>query len=141
MVDVMHRIFLIAGIVFSVLALIVFSNLLSDVHKDNLNEEMEIKLAPIHDVNINIAESYPEQIFVHIRGGLADGCTTFNDVRTEINGNNINIIVTVQRPRDAMCIQVYSYFEENVKLGSNFIRGEKYTVDVNGVTADFIYPL
>ncbi len=39
-----------------------------------------IRDAPIHEVRINIAESFPPQISVYIKGGLADGCTTFNGV-------------------------------------------------------------
>jgi hypothetical protein len=138
----MHRIFLTAGLVLLVLALVIFSNVLRDPHEDNLNGngELEIKPAPIHEVDVRIAESFPEQIFVYIKGGLSDGCTTFNDIQTGINGKTINITVTLQRPRDAICAQVYGYFEKNVALGSNFTRGQTYTVNVNGVTASFIYP-
>ncbi|MEE9583616.1 MAG: hypothetical protein V3W01_03020 [Dehalococcoidales bacterium] len=103
-------------------------------------QEIEIRLAPIHEVRVNIAESFPEQVFVYIKGGLADGCTTFNGVETERSGTTIDITVTTQRPRDATCIQVYSFFEQNVALGSQFTRGESYTVNVNDVTTSFKYP-
>jgi len=102
--------------------------------------ELEIKLAPIHEVQVNIAESYPEQIIVYIKGGLADACTTFHDMETQRSGNTINIRITTERPKDAVCAQVYGYFEKNVNLGSDFIRGETYIVDVNGVTKTFKYP-
>jgi len=105
--------------------------------------ELEIKQAPIHEVQVNIAESYPEQIFVYIKGGLADSCTAFHDLKTERCENTINTInieVTTERPRDAICAQVYGYFEKNVNLGSDFIRGETYIVDVNGVIRTFEYP-
>ena len=101
---------------------------------------LEIKLAPIHDVQINIAESFPEQIFVYIKGGLADSCTTFHEIKTERIGNTVKIEVTTERPRDAVCAQVYSYFEKNISLGSDFISDERYIVDVNGVTETFEYP-
>jgi inhibitor of cysteine peptidase len=101
---------------------------------------LEVKLAPIHEVQINIAESFPEQIFVYIKGGLADSCTSFHDLKTERIGNTIKIEVTTERPRDAVCAQVYGYFEKNINLGSDFTRGESYTVDVNGVTQTFVYP-
>lgn len=103
-------------------------------------EEIEIRLAPIHEVEVNIAESFPEQIFVYIKGGLADGCTTFNAVETERSGTTIDITVTTQRPRDAVCIQVYGFFEQNVPLGSQFTSGQTYTVNVNDVTRSFEYP-
>ncbi len=93
--------------------------------------EMEISLAPIEEVRVNIAESFPVQVFVYIKGGLADACTTLHEVTTERSGNAIIIQVTTQRPKDAVCAQVYSTFEENVALGSDFTPGETYIVTVN----------
>ncbi len=103
-------------------------------------EEVEIRQAPIHEVQVLIAESFPEQIFVYIKGGLADACTTFRELKTERSGNTINITVTTERPKDAICAQVYGYFEKNVALGSDFTRGESYTVNVNDTTTSFDYP-
>lgn len=103
-------------------------------------EGIEIRPAPIHEVRVLVAESFPEQIFVYIKGGLADACTTFHELKTERNGNTIDITVTTQRPKDAVCAQIYGYFEENVALGSDFVRGASYTVNVNDVTTSFDYP-
>jgi inhibitor of cysteine peptidase len=103
-------------------------------------QDIEIELAPIHDVQVSIAESYPEQVFIYIKGGLADSCTTFHDIETQRNGHTIDITVTTERPKDAVCAQVYSYFEKNVALGSDFTSGETYTVNVNDVTTSFEYP-
>jgi len=94
-------------------------------------DEIEISLAPIEEVRVNIAESFPVQVFVYIRGGLADACTTLHEVKTERSGSTINIEVTTQRPKEAICAEVYSTFEENVALGSDFTSGETYTVNVN----------
>ena len=102
--------------------------------------ELEIELAPIHDVQINIAESFPEQIFVNIKGGLADSCTAFHELTTERIENTINIEVTTERPKDAVCAQVYGYFEKNINLGSDFTSGETYIVTVNSVNRTFEYP-
>jgi hypothetical protein len=93
--------------------------------------EITIRLAPIEEVRVNIAESFPVQVFVYIRGGLADACTSLHEVRTERSGSAINIQVTTQRPEGTICAQVYSTFEENVALGSDFTPGETYTVNVN----------
>ena len=101
-------------------------------------QEIEIRPAPIHEVQINIAESYPPQVFIFIKGGLADGCTTFHELTTERTGNTINIKVTTQRPKDAICAQVYGYFEKNVALGSDFNSGETYIVNVNDKTKSFV---
>ena len=103
-------------------------------------EEMLIRLAPIHYVQVIFAESFPVQVFVNIKGGLTDGCTTFHGTTTERSGNTINITVTTQRPKDAICTQIYGYFEENVPLGSDFTSGETYTINVNDYTAIFKMP-
>ena len=76
-------------------------------------EEVELRLAPIHEVKVNIAESYPPQVFVYIKGGLSDGCTTFHQLTVERSGNTIYIEVTTQRPKGANSTQVYGYFEQN----------------------------
>ena len=102
-------------------------------------EEIEIRLAPIHEVEVSIAESFPEQIFVYIKGGLADSCTAFHDLKIERIDNTINIEVTTERPKDAVCAQVYGYCEKNVNHGSDFTSGETYIVDVNGMTTTFQY--
>ena len=102
------------------------------------SDEVDIRLAPIHEVDIRIAESYPPQVFLYVKGGLADGCTTFHELTQERNGNTINIRITTQRPKDAMCTQVYGFFEKNLNLGSDFVSGEEYTVEVNDTTHIFI---
>ena len=101
-------------------------------------KEIEIRLAPIHEVQVNIAESFPPQIFVYIKGGLKDGCTTFHELTTDRSGKTINITVTTQRPKDAICTQVYSFFEKTVALGSDFTSGETYIVNVNNETTSFV---
>jgi inhibitor of cysteine peptidase len=100
--------------------------------------ETEIRPAPIHEVDVRIAESFPPQVFVHIKGGLADSCTTFHELTTERSGNTIEIEVTTQRPRDKECAQVYSYFEKNVALGSNFTSDETYFINVNDEKTTFV---
>ncbi len=103
-------------------------------------DEIEIRLAPIHEADVRIAESFPPQVFVYIKGGLSNGCTTFHDLKIERNGNTINIKVTVQSLKDAICTMVYGYFEKNVNLGTDFVPAETYTVKVNDKTVDFSLP-
>ncbi len=100
----------------------------------------EISPAPIHEVDVRFAESHPVQVFVYIKGGLKDGCTTFHDLSVERDGNTVNIYVTTRRPRKAVCPAVYGFFEKNVALGTNFSPGETYTLKVNGFITTFIYP-
>jgi inhibitor of cysteine peptidase len=102
------------------------------------SQQVEIRLALIHEVRIAIAESFPPQVIVYIQGGLSDGCTTFHELKTERSGNTVNITVTTQRPKGAVCTQVYGYFEQNVNLGSDFVSGQTYTVNVNDKTTSFV---
>jgi inhibitor of cysteine peptidase len=101
----------------------------------------EIKPAPIHELKIAFAESYPVQVFLYIKGGLADGATTFNEVVVGgLKDHTIAVTVTTKRPKDAIATQVYGYFEQNVNLGSNFKSGDTYTVKVNDKNIDFTMP-
>jgi len=102
------------------------------------SDGMIIQQAPIHDVQVNIAESYPPQIFVYIQGGLSGGCTTFHDLTVARDGNTITIDVTVQHPEMGACTAIYGYFDKNVGLGTDFTPGETYTIIVNGETTEFV---
>ena len=103
-----------------------------------VEQEIEISLAPIHDVQVNIAESDPPQVSVYIKGGLPDSCTTPYRYEVKRGGDTIDIDVYNQRPKDVICAQVYSYFEENVDLGSDFVSGQSYTININDKTTTFI---
>ena len=133
----MKRIFYLAAL--ALLIVMVTSMGCQSETEEQIDEQrIEIRPAPIHEVQVNIAESFPPQIFVYIRGGLADACTTFYELTVERSGNIINIEVTTQRPKEAICAQVYGYFEENVALGIEFTSGETYTINVNDETTSFL---
>ncbi|MFC1967917.1 hypothetical protein ACFLVX_00805 [Chloroflexota bacterium] len=100
-------------------------------------QEIEISPAPIHEVRVNIAESFPPQVILYIQGGLRDGCTTFHELTTERNGNSVNVRVTTEHPKGVECPAVYGYFDENVNLGSDFVSGETYHVNVNDYSTSF----
>jgi hypothetical protein len=102
-------------------------------------DEVVIDLSPIHDINITLLKSNPPQVNVHIRGGLRDGCTTFHDIQTTQDGKKITIKVTTQRPKDAVCPALYTYFEKDINLGSDFTSGTIYTVKVNYAASNFTY--
>jgi hypothetical protein len=101
-------------------------------------QELEISLAHIHEVHVNIAESYPPQVFVQIKFGIRDGCTTPHEPTIKRKGKTIDIKVTVQRPKERYCPYVYGTFEENVNLGTDFTSGETYIINVNDSTTSFI---
>jgi hypothetical protein len=125
----------------SVITLLLLSAALFGACSGGIEEEPESEVlihpAQIEEVGIRFAESDPPQVFVYIKGGLPDGCTTFHEINTERDGMTVNITVTTQRPADMECTAVYTTFEENVALGSDFVSGETYTVNVNDYTTTF----
>jgi len=102
-------------------------------------KNVAVRPAPIDAVSIHFMESYPVQVGVYIKGGLPDGCTTFRDLTVTRDGDAINIEVTIQKPADAVCPAIYTWFEKNVNLGSDFTVGVTYTLNVNDYTTTFIY--
>jgi hypothetical protein len=99
--------------------------------------DVEIKPVPLDEVKVYIMKSNPPQIGVYIKGGLADGCTTFHDIETNRDGTTVNIKVTVQRPREAKCPAIYTWFEKDVNLGTDFAFGTTYTLNVNDYSITF----
>jgi hypothetical protein len=99
--------------------------------------DVEIKLAPIDEVRVYNMKSNPPQIGVYIKGGLPDGCTTFDNIETVREGDTINIKVTVQRPRGVYCPAIYTFFERDVNLGTDFAFGTTYTLNINDYTTTF----
>ena len=110
-----------------------------DMLKQQMLDEVEIKPAPIHEVEVYFMESFPVQVGVHIQGGLSDGCTTFHNIEVTREGNHVSILVTVQRPKDVACPAVYTTFEKTINLGSDFTEGVTYTLDVNDYSTTFSY--
>lgn len=95
------------------------------------------KLAVVDTLEIRILESDPVQVEVVARGNLADGCTKIVDPTVTLDGNEFQIVLTTERPADAMCTQALVPFEQIIPLDvANAAPGE-YTVDLNGVTYTF----
>jgi hypothetical protein len=110
---------------------------LSGCQSETTPTNLEIKPAPIHEINISYAKSNPPQVLVSIKGGLPDGCSKFHDVNFQVTGKTVDIKVTIERPKDAICTAIYGYFDQTINLGSNFVRGDVYTVNVNDQTTTF----
>ena len=111
-----------------------------DMLEQRMIDDIEISLAPIHEVEVLFMESFPVQVGVRIKGGLRDGCTIYREAAVTREGNTINIEVTVQKPKDRACPAVYTYFERNLNLGSDFTAGATYKLKVNDYTTTFEMP-
>jgi hypothetical protein len=99
----------------------------------------EITLAPIEEVTVSLLKSNPAQVHVHIIGGLPDGCTTFHEMKVTREDTTINIKVTNQRPKDKFCPAIYTTFEKDINLGTDFEITKTYTLKVNDYTTTFNY--
>jgi inhibitor of cysteine peptidase len=91
----------------------------------------------VESVDVQIMESFPVQAQAVVRGNLADGCTTLDEVTTTREGNVFRISLTSERPADAVCTLALVPFEEVVPLDVLGLPAGEYTVDANGATATF----
>jgi hypothetical protein len=110
-----------------------------DMMTKRLLDDIEIRPAPIHEVKVSLLKSNPLQIGVYIKGGLQDGCAAFYNIEIMREGSIVNIKVTTRHPREKACPAIYTYFEKNINLGSDFTFGKTYTLNVNDYTTTFIY--
>lgn len=96
--------------------------------------------APIDQVDIWIAESWPPQYFLHVVSGLPNSCVQFDSYDVIRDGDTIRVEVTNLEPGDGgtACAQVYRTVEHTIPLGSDFVSGRTYTVVVNDVTETFV---
>ena len=100
--------------------------------------ERPMNIAPIQidQVEIRLAESFPVQVFAHVRGIIGDGCSSVLPVTQQRDGNTITLSINRQRPADAICTQIAKLYEENIRLEGDFPAGE-YVLKVNDVTQPF----
>jgi inhibitor of cysteine peptidase len=101
--------------------------------------DIEIRPAPIEEVEAEVAGGPYPFVTVHVKGGLSDACTTLHETKAMRTASTIVISITTERPRDAICTEIYTYFEKDLNLGKDFAPGT-YTVEVNGVSDTFVIP-
>lgn len=96
--------------------------------------------APIENVEIIIAESYPQQYFASVTSGLPNSCVKYGGYYFNRNGKAIQIEMVNWKPADpnTECAEIYMQVKTNIPLGSDFESGETYTVEVNQNTTDFV---
>jgi hypothetical protein len=104
-----------------------------------LMEDIEITLTPIESVTVNLLKSNPAQVSVHIIGGLPSGCTTFHNAEITREGTTVTIKVTNQQPKGKFCPAIYTTFEKDINLGTDFEITRTYTLKVNDYTTIFQY--
>jgi hypothetical protein len=87
-----------------------------------------------------LAESFPVQVRLEVRGELPDACGTLGwAVAPGEDQGRIQVALYVDRPTAGACIQVVTPFTASIPLGT-FERGS-YAVFVNGEQVDdFVLP-
>ena len=101
--------------------------------------ETEQVSAPVDDVSLEVAESFPPQYFLRVVSGLPNSCHSFGGYTVTRDGSTVVVRVYNHRPTDEglLCAQVYGMVETRVALGSDYDPESVYTVDVNGRKVSF----
>lgn len=101
---------------------------------------MEIKEAPVAAVDANL-DVKTATLTVTIMGDFPDGCTTLHDIEVGQNQNRmIPVAVTTQRDPEMMCTMALVPYSETIEIDVSDLSFGNYSVNVNGVTANFTIP-
>lgn|SRR5690606_1130300 len=92
--------------------------------------------AQIESVSVEVAESFPVQVFVRMQGTLGDGCTSLGEITQRREGNTIEVSVIANHSGAEVCTMIAQLIDERVQLEGEFPAGE-YIVRVNGVEERF----
>ncbi|MFN2148823.1 MAG: hypothetical protein ACK2T2_10560, partial [Anaerolineales bacterium] len=95
--------------------------------------------ATVEEVSVVFLESFPLQVQVVAKGYLADSCTSIDEVIVKQVDDTFTAEITTRRPAQEMCAQIVQPFEKNIPLDVYGLPAGDYTVDVNGVTAQFTF--
>jgi hypothetical protein len=90
----------------------------------------------IDRLDVQIAESFPPQIFVRIQGVLGDGCTTLGEISQRRQGNTIDVTVATKHSGAEVCTMIAQLVDQTIRLEGDFPPGD-YIVRVNGVEQQF----
>ncbi|MDA0256986.1 MAG: hypothetical protein O3C25_04495 [Chloroflexi bacterium] len=102
-----------------------------------------LEFAPIHELEMRVAESFPPQYFLGVVSGLPSGCARLAGSDVANDGTTIRVTVSNRVPAPGVlvaCTAIYGYAESTVALGTgaDFTSGVTYTVLVNGERTSFV---
>ena len=95
-------------------------------------------LAPIRDIDIWADNYSPPQYFLYFVAVQPDGCAHFDSYIMTRASNTTIIVEVFNLSCGTGCPQMESYVELTIPLGSDFVPGGNYTVEVNNVIETFI---
>jgi hypothetical protein len=93
--------------------------------------------APIDGLEVVIRESAPPQYALRVSAGLPGGCAKPGGQEVTRSGNVIRVRVLNTNAASGVCTLIYGMYEVNLNLGSDFIPGQQYRVEVNDKVTSF----
>lgn len=97
--------------------------------------ERQVERVKIEQLDVRIAESFPVQVFVDVRGYVPDPCWEPQEPVVDEQGPRFEIEIVAERAADEMCAQVIENYETTIGLGS--MDPGNYVVAVNGIEQEF----
>jgi hypothetical protein len=97
-----------------------------------------MEVAPIDGIDIWADNSSPPQYFLYAVSGEPNGCHKFDSYSVTRAGNTTIIVEILNRKCGIACAAEYSFTENTIPLGSDFVLGGNYTVEINDVTVNFV---
>jgi hypothetical protein len=96
-------------------------------------------LAPIYDIDIWADNSSPPHYFVDVVNGEHTSCDSFNSYNVTRAGNTtIRVEIINKHVTGEPCEEYVKYVDHTIPLGSYFVPGGNYTVEINDVTVNFV---
>lgn len=94
-------------------------------------------LANVTQIDILIAESHPVQVFVIAYGYLSNPCMEIGPIIQKKLGNSFYVTLKTYYTEE-VCISLITPFTKTISLDVYGLPAGQYTVNVNGITGDFV---
>ncbi len=95
-------------------------------------------LAPVQSADIAVLTSFPPQYAVKVAAGLPNGCAKADGYEVTQSGSDLRVAVYNTMPSGPVaCTQIFGTYDLTINLGSNFVTGQDYRVNVNGKMLTF----
>jgi hypothetical protein len=94
--------------------------------------------APIDRLEVVLRESSPPQVSLKVTAGLPSGCAQKDSHSVSRAGDTITVTVLNTMPKgNPICTMIYGQYDLSIDLGTGFVAGRTYTVQVNDKTTTF----
>ena len=94
---------------------------------------------PIYDIDIWADNSSPPHYFVDVVIGEHTSCDSFDSYNvTRADNTTVRVEIVNKHITGEPCAEYAKYVEHTFPLGSDFVPGVNYTVEVNNVIETFI---